>query len=62
MTKEHSELVLTSVTLTAGCLNEKYETPSAKIRQMFVITTKTKPKRLCYQQSTKIHKEILEVF
>lgn len=60
--KEHSELLLTSVMLTARYLNEKYETPSVKIRQMFDITTKTKNKRLCYQHNLLIHKQILEVF
>lgn len=60
--KEHSELFLTSVILTARYLNEKYETPSVKIRQMFGITTKTKNKRLCYQHNLLIHRDILEVF
>lgn len=50
--KEHGELFLTLVILTARYLNEKYETPSVKIRQMFDTTTKTKTKRLCYEQST----------
>lgn len=42
--KEHSELFLTSVILTARYLNERYETPSVKIRPMFDITTETKTK------------------
>lgn len=60
--KEHSELFLTWIVLTTRYLNEKYETPSVKIRQMFNTTTKTKPQRLCYQHNLQIHREVLEVF
>lgn len=61
--KEHNrELFLPSVILTARYLNEKYETPSVKIRQMFDVTTKTKTKRPCYQHNLLIHKEILSFF